>query len=481
MQVNFNLHPKQALVFNSPANEILYGGAVGGGKSYLMRALAVTAAAGIPGLNVRIFRRKYSELIANHMAGPNGLRALLAPWEKAKFVRFNKTEIVFLHKNGPESKITLTHLNHKKDAYDLQGDEIHLALLDEAGTIWWEAIEYIRTRMRAVGLKVPAHLKNLVGKMVLSANPGGICHQELKEQFIEPVEPLTLQQMPKAKGGMLRQFVPAFLEDNPTLMREDPGYEDRVLAMGKLGKALRFGDWNSVDGAYFDNWDSDIHVVKRIPLPDHLARIRSFDFGSYHPFSHGWYAVADERTPLERKNGTIFYPPPGTLIKYKEWYGKSGVNKGVKMLPEHIAAGILVRQDPNERFTDSVADAAFFNKGTGRSVADIFEGMGLRYRMAQNDRFQGWQQLKQRLGNDTLEPTIYFTEACPDTIRCLPIMQHCETRPEDIDSDLEDHAVDETRYACMTRALTTKLVAPRPTGNLLSDLDPRLAELGIEG
>jgi hypothetical protein len=46
---------------------------------------------------------------------------------------------------------------------------------------------------------------------------------------------------------------------------------------------------------------------------------------------------------------------------------------------------------------------------------------------------------------------IFFFDQCRDTIRTLPMMQHSETNPEDLDTDSEDHAVDEVRYACMSR------------------------------
>jgi hypothetical protein len=40
---------------------------------------------------------------------------------------------------------------------------------------------------------------------------------------------------------------------------------------------------------------------------------------------------------------------------------------------------------------------------------------------------------------------------CLDSIRTIPAMQHDQARPEDMDSNLEDHAADEWRYACMSR------------------------------
>jgi hypothetical protein len=49
------------------------------------------------------------------------------------------------------------------------------------------------------------------------------------------------------------------------------------------------------------------------------------------------------------------------------------------------------------------------------------------------------------------QPMIYVFETCRDSIRTIPLLQHDEIKPEDIDSDMEDHAADEWRYACMSR------------------------------
>jgi hypothetical protein len=42
-------------------------------------------------------------------------------------------------------------------------------------------------------------------------------------------------------------------------------------------------------------------------------------------------------------------------------------------------------------------------------------------------------------------------DVCTDSIRTIPALQHDQDRPEDLDSDGEDHAADEWRYACMSR------------------------------
>ncbi len=78
--MEINLHKRQLDVLNSTANEILYGGAAGGGKSFLLRALAVALCYDIKGLQVYLFRRTYPDLIANHMNGYMSFPEMLAPF-----------------------------------------------------------------------------------------------------------------------------------------------------------------------------------------------------------------------------------------------------------------------------------------------------------------------------------------------------------------------------------------------------------------
>src|SRR4051812_12894447 len=75
-----HLHLKQWAAFLSRATEILYGGAAGGGKSFLMRVAAIVWCSTIPGLQVYLFRRIREDLVKNHLEGPAGFRMLLAIW-----------------------------------------------------------------------------------------------------------------------------------------------------------------------------------------------------------------------------------------------------------------------------------------------------------------------------------------------------------------------------------------------------------------
>lgn len=52
---------------------------------------------------------------------------------------------------------------------------------------------------------------------------------------------------------------------------------------------------------------------------------------------------------------------------------------------------------------------------------------------------------------------LFFLDCCDDTIRTLPVLQHDEIDSEDLDTDGEDHAADETRYAVMSRPFIGKV------------------------
>jgi hypothetical protein len=74
------------------------------------------------------------------------------------------------------------------------------------------------------------------------------------------------------------------------------------------------------------------------------------------------------------------------------------------------------------------------------------------FRRADNQRIAGWDQLRDRLvGDIDTGPMIYCFNTCKDSIRTIPALQHDEDNPEDVNTDSEDHAGDDWRYACMSR------------------------------
>lgn len=459
--LDLDLHPKQLEAFNSAATEILYGGAAGGGKSHLMRVAAIIWCAAIPGLQVYLFRRIRDDLVKNHMEGPSGFRALLAGWEQCGFVTIVEDEIRFW--NG--AKIYLCHCKDEKDRFKYQGAEIHVLLIDELTHFTDKIYRFLRNRVRMVGITLPEQYKDKFPRIICGANPGGIGHQFVKMTFIDGAQPMNVHRAVESEGGMLRQYIPARLEDNPSMAANDPGYEQRLMGLGSeaLVRAMRYGDWDIIDGAFFDNFRKDRHVIKPFIIPKDWMRFRAGDWGSAKPFAFGWFAVATDDLVLP--SGAVI--PRGALVMYREWYGVSVdkdrrfvPDKGVKMTAQEVGKGVKER-DAEDAIAYGVLDPAAFSEDGGPSIAERMADVGAYFDRADNARVSqrgamgGWDQVRGRLhGNDDGQAMLFFFDTCFHTVRTLPALQHDETRPEDLDTTAEDHAADMVRYGCMSRPWT---------------------------
>jgi hypothetical protein len=196
------------------------------------------------------------------------------------------------------------------------------------------------------------------------------------------------------------------------------------------------------------SFDPTRHVLTgKLDLPAHWTRFRAMDWGSAAPFSVGWYAVSD---------GSLEQFARGALIKFQEWYGYTGKpNVGLKMPASSVAQGI-VRRDEGMKITYGVADPSIFANNGGPSIAEMMMIEKAIFMRGDNARQAGWEQMRKRLAAE--KPLLLFHESCENTIRTLPYLQHDEKNAEDLDTDAEDHAADETRYACMSRPITRDLV-----------------------
>lgn len=451
-----------------------------------MRIAAIVWCAAIAGLQVYLFRRIREDLYKNHLDGPKGFRALLAPWTLSGWCRITGDEIHFW--NG--SAIYLCHCKDEKDRFKYQGAEIHVLLIDELTHFTDIIYRFLRNRVRMVGVKLPVEQRGRFPRILCAANPGNVGHQFVKETFIAGAPPLTIRRMPESEGGMLRQYIPARLEDNPSMLADDPGYEARLQGLGSatLVAAMRRGDWDVVEGAFFGEWSNEQHVIAPFAIPDTWLRFRSGDWGSYAPFSIGWWAVVGDDFKLPDKR----ILPRGALVRYREWYGKVGG----KLTAEQVGKGIVEREASDlQKLTYGVLDPAAFNEDGGPSIAErinneLIAAKLIGFHKADNARVArqsgdaakagpmgGWDQMRARLvgsaerGNDgsvlwsTGRPMIYCFSTCVDSIRTIPILQHDKSRAEDLDTNAEDHSADEWRYASMSRPWVKVIAPPMPSRN----------------
>lgn len=489
---------KQSRALCSEATEILYGGAVGGGKSFFMRALAILLCGLIPGLNVYLFRRLYDDLIKNHMEGTGGFPEMLGSLIVSGHVKIVEAEIRFW--NG--SRIFLCHCQHEKDRFKYLGAEIHVLLMDEL-TMFTDVIyRFLRSRLRAPGLEIPqwareffrekfgVDLARKIPLAVCGSNPGNIGHQWVKAGWIDALAPFEIKRMPRSEGGMLRQYIPAKLTDNPHVDSDDYGGKVSGLGNAELVRAMLEGDWNIVAGAFFDILSADKHCIPGFDPPAHWTRFRSLDWGSAKPFSVQWWVIAEAEW-VKMRDGSERMFPQGALIHYREWYGvlrdEAGVSKpdtGLRLSAEAVGRGILERER-GETIDEqlSVADPSMWIEDGGPSRYEMLrrcdpkrpaELVGPRFREADNSRTAreghagGWQHMYDRMRWSADDPPmLYVTADCREWWRTVPALQHDENKREDVDSRMEDHAADATRYACMARPISRvpkprELKGPKP-------------------
>lgn len=454
------LHIRQSFAYESRATEILYGGAAGGGKSHLMRVAAIMWCATIPGLQVYIFRRLSDDLLKNHMEGPSGFPALLAEWIEGGYCKINWSRNFIEFWNG--AKIHLCHCQYEKDVTKYQGAEIHVLMIDELTHFSEKIYRYLRARCRIGGLNVPKNMQGQFPRVVCGSNPGGIGHNWVKATFIDIAPPQTIVPVPKEDGGMLRQYIPAKLADNPTLAENDPDYADRLSGLGspELVRAMLDGDWNIVAGGALDDVWTPRVVIPRFRVPHSWRVDRSFDWGSTHPFAVAWFAEADG-TEATLDDGSAWCPPRGSLVMCHEWYGASGANVGLKMAPRDVGSGIIERETSliAGKWIASVragpADnqiSAVSQPGTP-TIADEMAQAGVRWMAsdkAPGTRKIGLELLRSRLreaGKDHPEnPALYIMDHCRSAIAQLPVLPRDPKNPDDVDTSAEDHMYDAIRY-----------------------------------
>ena len=447
----------QTFLLECPVFEVFYGGARGGGKTessigdWLQHSsLYGDAAIGI------FFRRKLVQLM-EVVARTKQLFPKLG-------AKYNEQQKTWTMPNG--ARLKFAYLERDSDAEEYQGHNYTRVYVEEVTNFPSpDPINKLRATLRS-GSGVPCGMR-------LTGNPGGAGHNWVKRRFIDPnprgfqlitddteIEVDGVKQVVKLD----RVFIPSKISDNLLLMRNDPTYILRLKQSGSaaLVQAWLEGNWDIIDGAFFDEWDENTHVLSShafMPLmrPDWL-RFRAFDWGSYRPFSVGWYILPDRDITF----GEVIIPK-GAMIKYREWYGSQGPNKGLKMTADLVAQGI-VRQEQGERIRYGVADPAIYIRDGGPSIGETMALHRCMWRRADNKRKAGAEMLRQRLVGVDGRPMLYFLDCCEDTIRTLPTLQHDDKDPEDVDTEAEDHAYDETRYAVMSRPWVPRPAVPAGNG-----------------
>lgn len=463
-----NSGPQTALLF-SDADEIFFGGARGGGKSFgfLLHFLDHAICWGRLARGI-IFRRRFVDLED----------LIRDSWEI-----FDPLGWKFFAGGGRPSwkspqgaELRFRYLRRENDAIGYQGQAFTRIYVEEAGTYGSpRALDLLRGCLRSA-YGVPCQL-------LLNANPGGRGHNWLKTRYIDPAPPNTviIEDIVPPTGPPMkwrRIFIPAKLSDNPPLMENDPQYVARLMQVGAewLVQAWLEGNWDIVAGGMLDDildgpGKAKI-VIEPFEVPESWRIYRALDWGSAKPFSVGWWAVSDGGAVYDADR-LIGKWPGKTLFRVAEWYGSSrdpeDPNIGLRMLASDVARGIQNREKKlfgGRSVLPGPADSAIYvSDGVARSIADEMrdpkgDGTNDGVTFVPSDkgagsRVSGWEALRRVLTNslDTPPeyPGMFIFSTCRDWIRTMPTLPRDELNPEDVDTESEDHIADETRYMLTTK------------------------------
>ena len=369
------------------------------------------------------------------------------------------------------SIIDLGHMQHENDKFNYQGKEYSKIAFDELTQFTLTQYLYLHSRVRTTA-------QDLLLQVLSSTNPGGIGHNWVKDRF-QPTERAGKTYF-DPKTNLSRVFIPATIEDNPTLFDNDAEYLSRLEGLPEIEKKrLRFGIWDAFEGQVFTELSQSVHGYEDFDIPPEWERYCVFDWGFSKPFSVGWYAMDYD----------------GVLHRYRELYGckrehegqDEGANSGLRMQAWEVARGIMEREE-GEKIRQRIADPSIwhprpdYRKGESRGITihDDFTAEGVYFFKADNDRMHGKMQVHKRLKPEVevdLETGEIVSEHAMLRVansangfwRTMPALYHSEKNTDDVDTNQEDHIYDEVRYMCMARPLKPKKVTRIPTGSFQAE------------
>jgi hypothetical protein len=380
--------------------------------------------------------------------------------------RYNDNKKVWRFPSG--AQIFFGYMQRDEDRFNYQGKPYDFIGMDELTHFTYTQYSYMKSRNRPTGPGTRVYMR-------MTCNPDGKGMGWVKERFVTPAPPLTpIVEKVKVRtpsGEYIemtrdRVFVPSTVFDNKVLLENDPDYLATLASLPEAERnALLYGSWDSFTGQVFTEWRNDpehyidgfwTHVIEPFDIPRDWKIVRGFDFGYAKPFSVGWYAVDHK----------------GKVYRIKEYYGCTGEpNKGLEINPYEIAKNIREIEETDEvlkgRRIDGVADPSIWDESRGESVARMMERSPnfIHWTPGDNTRIPGKMQYHYRLAFDENGECMFQVfNTCKHFIRTIPMLVYSEKKPEDIDTDMEDHIYDECRYVLMERP-----IAPRV--NVLQKID----------
>ena len=427
------LYPKQIMFFKSKRKFILYGGARGGGKSFVVRYKAITLALKFNGIVILVLRRTFPELEMNHIKQFKKILKGLAD--------YNTKRNEFVLPNGSIIKFGYCKTDNDVDQY--QGHEYQAIFMDEATHFTEHQFTKLSEclRLSSTSNDFIEEYPDFTPRMYLTANPGGVGHMWVKRLFID--KKYTNDEDPEDY-----EFIPALAFENEFIMEHDQAYVKTLNSLPEKEKqAMLYGDWNVFAGQFFEEFDEAIHTFDPYERDENGELVNEIkpNWRIYRTRDYGLDKLACYWCALDED---------GTFYVYREiWESNLIISESGRRINEATK--------PNETIYLDICPPDMWNRNreTGKSAVDILVKDWNQYpTKANNDRELGWLMVKEMLMMNpvTHKPRLRISTSCPHLIESLRMIQHDEKKVNDCATEPHEvtHSCDAIRYLCTSYTYT---------------------------
>lgn len=299
--------PQQLFLLLSQVLEVFYGGAGGGGKSDAL-LIAALQYVDVPGYSALIIRRNFKELSL-----PGALMDRAGQWLRGTSAKPVGGGVAWEFPTSDPvrpARLTFGYAQYHADTAQYQSAEFQYVAFDELTEFEERTYEFLFSRLRGPALPcancghgtsrpagenvdhdeghddlvcectaadpdrsaLPAApdgttLADVPLRMRSASNPGGLGHLWVRDRFVEPATP--------SQG---RVFIPARLEDNPSMDRRS--YRRSLSHLGATTqRRIEHGDWDAEDeGEVFQrHW---FEIVSDYPRDRRMEWCRFWDLAA---------------------------------------------------------------------------------------------------------------------------------------------------------------------------------------------------------